>query len=45
MNKGNIVKNMGTHVILVTISTLGGKKGLVGGVQSRKQKLHCRKFT
>lgn len=27
MNKGNIVKNMGTHVILVTISTLGGKKG------------------
>lgn len=37
MNKGNIVKNMGTHVILVTMSTLGGKKGLVGGVQSRKQ--------
>lgn len=27
MNKGNTVKNMGTHVILVTISTLGGKKG------------------
>lgn len=32
---------MGTHVILVTMSTLGGKKGLVGGVQSRKQKLHA----
>lgn len=34
MNKGNIVKNMGTHVILVTMSTLGGKKR-VGGRRAK----------
>lgn len=35
--KWQYCKIMGTHVILVTISILEEQKGLVGGVQSRKQ--------